>query len=126
MSGAGTDPAGSEAVPTPDWRQCCLCKPSDPAGLPSHLRHLPSNELLLIGTQTCSLAGQGVEPAFEVFVAKPMPEFVEDTDAARGRMTRFLELTVEGSTEIAGVSLDISRRAILPRDDLSRMNLLPL
>ncbi|NKE45153.1 hypothetical protein HB662_10210 [Roseomonas frigidaquae] len=94
--------------------------------LPSHLSYAPDSELLLIGTQTCSLAGAGAEPSFEVVVASPLPEFKEDTDSARGRRTRYIELPVEGSPSIAGVALDVSRRAILPRECLGGMELLPL
>lgn len=126
MSGAGNEPEGAVGAPVPDWRQCCLCTPTNPAVLPGHLSYEPDREFLLIGTQTCSLAGPGAEPSFEVIVASQMSEFSENTDAARGRKTRYLELPVEGSPSIAGVALDISRRAILPRECLDGMELLSL
>src|SRR5689334_22015537 len=109
MSGIEAGAAHAEgAVLAVDWRQCSLCVPSDPSILPPHLSYDIGHEVLLVATQTCSLVGPGAEPAFEVVVASLLDEFHADAAEARGRVTRFLHLPVEGSTGPKAISLDVS------------------
>lgn len=117
-STAGEPDGGIEQV---DWRQCSLCTPSDPAILPEILAYEPDKDLLLIATQTCSLVGKGAEPAFEVVAVRLIEEFNPAAPEAKGKITRFLQLPLEGGATGRGIRLDVSRRVILPSAHLQQM-----
>lgn len=103
------------------WRQCSLCMPSDPAILPSSLAFDSSKDMLLVATQTCPLVGKGAEPTFEVAAVSIVERFDPEAPEAKGKITRFLQLPLDGTPEGRGIRLDISRRAMLPSELLQGM-----
>lgn len=122
MSGVGTED-DNEGVPAPsfEWQQCCVCRPNDPGILPPHIEYNAGEEFLLIATQTCSLCGPGAEPSFEVVVARPLVDFDPASSEAQGQKTRTIHLPLTGSDQMAGIALDVSRRAHLPSSQLQEM-----
>ena len=103
------------------WRQCSLCEPTDPSILPGTLAYDSGKDLLLIATQTCSLVGKGAEPAFEVAAVSLVEGFDPQAPEAKGKITRYLQLPLDGDAPGRGIRVDVSRRAILPSALLRQM-----
>lgn len=115
---AAVEASSAEAI---DWRQCSLCTPQNPGVLPATLAFEPGKDLLLISTQTCSLVGKGAEPAFEVFAVALVEGFDSLAAEAKGKITRFLQLALDGDAAGRGIRLDVSRRSILSSQLLHQM-----
>lgn len=114
------DNAVSAAAAYDKWNQCSVFRPTDPTSIPGYLAFDPAIEWLIICTQTCSICGPAskTEPRVEVIVGTPLAQYDPESQAALGKKVTTLHLKSEEGADFVGVSLDMSRRAFIPREIL--------
>ncbi len=114
------EPDGLTAVSYDSWYQCGVFRPADDSDIPGYLAFDPTTEWLVICTQTCSICGPAAiaEPRIEVVVGTPLAAYDPKNQAALGKRVATLHLKFEEGAAFAGISLDLGRRAFIPREKL--------